>query len=170
MQGKMQKEIPAFLWFLQHRQLYYQERTRLWFEVEDYDTPAHRAVQERTELGLVKHVKDVVKTQFFYQSTDKIKLSLAKIYELVAAQYKFADKAKIAEYLHDRGLSASTATNFILAYGYDREVWQYLKDRCYTFLASDWLRPSRVVQKTAFVCAVSFFMRATVTLIDMLDE
>lgn len=144
MQGKMVKEIPAFLWFLKHRQLYYQEKTRLWFEVEDYDTPAHRAVQERTELGLVKHVKDVVKTQFFYQSTDKIKLSLAKIYELVAAQYKFADKQKIAEYLHDRGLSASTATNFIMAYGYDHEVWQYLKDRCYTFLAADWLTPDEI--------------------------
>lgn len=144
MQGKMMKEIPAFLWFLKHRQLYYQERTRLWFEVEDYDTPAHRAVQERTELGLVKHVKDVVKTQFFYQRTDQIKLSLDKIHTFVANQYKFADKQKIAEYLHDRGLKTSTATNFMVAYGYDPDEHQWFKDRCYIFLASEWLSPDEI--------------------------
>ena len=144
MKEKLRSEIPAFLWFLQHRQMYYPEKTRLWFEVEDYDTPAHRAVQERTELGLVKHVKDVIKTQFFYQRTDKIKLSLAKIYTLVANQYKFADKQKIAEYLHDRGLNASTATNFMVAYGYDPDEHQWFKDRCYIFLASEWLSPDEI--------------------------
>lgn len=141
---KMLKEIPAFLWFLRHRQMYYPERTRLWFEVEDYDTPAHRAVQERTELGLVKHVKDVVKTQFFRQHCDKIRLSLAVIYQLVADQYKFADKQKIAEYLHDRGLNASTATNFFVAYSYDSAEWRGYKDRCYTFLASDWMTEEEI--------------------------
>lgn len=144
MQAKMLKEIPAFLWFLRHRQMYYPEKTRLWFEVEDYDTPAHRAVQERTELGLVKHVKDVVKTQFFRQHCDKIRLSLAIIYQLVADQYKFADKQKIAEYLHDRGLNASTATNFIVAYTYDSAEWRGYKDRCYTFLASDWMTEDEI--------------------------
>ena len=144
MQAKMLKEIPAFLWFLRHRQMYYPERTRLWFEVEDYDTPAHRAVQERTELGLVKHVKDVVKTQFFRQHCDKIRLSLAVIYQLVADQYKFADKQKIAEYLHDRGLNASTATNFFVAYSYDSAEWRGYKDRCYTFLASEWMTEEEI--------------------------
>ena len=141
---KLQKEIPAFLWFLKNRALYYKESSRLWFEVEDYDTPAHRAVQERTELGLVKHVKDVVKTQFFYQHCDKLRLSLAVVYQLVADQYKFADKQKIAEYLHDRGLTPSTATNFCVAYGYETDNWQYRKDRCYTFLASDWMTEDEI--------------------------
>ena len=144
MKKKLISEIPAFLYFLKNRQMYYPERTRLWFEVEDYDTPAHRAVQERTELGLVKHIKDVVKTQFFYQHTDKIRLSLAAIYQFVADQYKFADKQKIAEYLHDRGLNPSTATNFCIAYGYETDSWQYRKDRCYTFLASDWMTPDEI--------------------------
>lgn len=144
MQGKMLKEIPAFLWFLRNRTMYYSERSRLWFEVEDYDTPAHRAVQERTELGLVKHVKDVVKTQFFRQHCDKIKLSVGIIYDLVAIQYKFADKQKIAEYLHDRGLQASNATNFFVAYSYDPAEWRGYKDRCYTFLASEWMTPDEI--------------------------
>lgn len=144
MQAKMVKEIPAFLWFLRNRQMYYQEKTRLWFEVEDYDTPAHRAVQERTELGLVKHVKDVVKTQFFRQHCDKIRISLGWIYQLVSYQYKFADKQKIAEYLHDRGLTPSTATNFFVALGYDPADWGQYKDRCYTFLASDWMTQEEI--------------------------
>lgn len=144
MQAKMLREIPAFLHFLKNRQIYYPEKTRLWFEVEDYDTPAHRAVQERTELGLVKHVKDVVKTQFFYQHCDKVRLSLARIYYLVAEQYKFADKQKIAEYLHDRGLTPSTATNFTIANGFDTANWTTAKDRCYTFLASDWMTEEEI--------------------------
>lgn len=144
MQAKMVREIPAFLHFLTTRKMYYPERTRLWFEVEDYDTPAHRAVQERTELGLVKHVKDVVKTQFFYQHCDKLRLSLAAVYELTAAQYKFADKQKIAEYLHDRGLTPSTATNFTVANEYHPDNWPKRKDRCYTFLASDWMTPDEI--------------------------
>ena len=144
MADRMVKEIPAFLWFLKNRQMYYPEKTRLWFEVEDYDTPAHRAVQERTELGLVKHVKDVVKTQFFRQHCDKIRISLGWIYQLVEHQYKFADKQKIAEYLHDRGLTPSTATNFFVAHGYDPADWGQYKDRCYTFLASDWMTQEEI--------------------------
>ena len=89
-------------------------------------------------------MKDVVKDLFYRQHCDKIRLSLASIYELVAAQYKFADKQKIAEYLHDRGLSPSTATNFCVAYNYDRETWQWRKDRCYTFLASDWMTADEI--------------------------
>lgn len=144
MADRMVKEIPAFLWFLKNRQMYYPEKTRLWFEVEDYDTPAHRVVQERTELGLVKHVKDVVKTQFFRQHCDKIRISLGWIYQLVEQQYKFADKQKIAEYLHDRGLAPSTATNFFVAHGYDPADWGQYKDRCYTFLASDWMTQEEI--------------------------
>ena len=146
LKDKMKTEIPAFLHFLKNRALYYKEATRLWFEVEDYDTPAHRAVQERTELGLVKHVKDIVKTQFFYQHCDKIRLSLAWIYTLVAEQYKFADKQKIAEYLHDRGLTPSTATNFTIARGFDASNWTGAKDRCYTFLAADWMTEAEIAE------------------------
>lgn len=146
MKDKMPKEIPAFLYFLKNRHLYYKEATRLWFEVEDYDTPAHRAVQERTELGLVKHVKDVVKNQFFYQHCDKIRLSLAWIYTLVAEQYKFADKQRIAEYLHDRGLSPSTATNFTIARSFDTATWTGAKDRCYTLLAADWMTEDEIAE------------------------
>ena len=136
---KMFAEIPAFLFFLQNRAMYYPETTRLWFEPDDYDTPAHRAVQERTELGLVKHVKDVVRQQFFMQHTDKIHISLAALFERVSWQYKFADKQKISEYMHDRGLSPGNATNFVVASGYDDADRQWHKDRCYTLLAKDWL-------------------------------
>ena len=146
MDDKLLAEIPAFLYFLKNRPMYYKEATRLWFEVEDYDTPAHRAVQERTELGLVKHVKDVVKQQFFYQHCDKIRLSLAWIYTLVSEQYKFADKQKIAEYLHDRGLSPSTATNFTIARGFDASNWTGAKDRCYTLLAADWMTEDEIAE------------------------
>lgn len=141
---RMREEIPAFLWYLKHRTLFYAERTRLWFDSEDYATEALKKIQERTELGLVKHVKDVIKTQFFRQHCDKIRLSLGIIYDLVSMQYKFADKQKIAEYLHDRGLTPSTATNFHVAYSYDTAEWRGYKDRCYTFLASDWMTEDEI--------------------------
>lgn len=149
LQEKMTKEIPAFLHFLKNRQLYYKEQSRLWFDMEDYDTPAHRAVQERTEIGLVKHIKDVIKSQFFYMRTDKVEISLNILYKLVETQYKFADKQKIGEYMHDRGLRTKNATYFNVAYGYEpTDVTQY-KDRVYTLFASDWLTADEIADLKA---------------------
>ena len=136
---KMEKEIPAFLWFLKNRALYYQEKSRLYFDETVYETPALLRVKERTESSLIKNIKDVIKNQFIWQSKVSIKLSLKIIYELVKEQYKFADKLKIQEYLNDRGFVQGNSTTFEYCKMFD-DVNQFSsKDRCYDLEAVDWL-------------------------------
>lgn len=133
----MNAEIPAFLFFLSNRQLYHEERNRLFFAPEDYATPALKKIQSRTENLLVKNLKYVVEKQFEYSRKDFVEMSLDSIYDLVKAQYNFADKMKIREFLNDKGLVARNATNFRI---YTDDI-NYIerKGRVYHFEAKEWL-------------------------------
>ncbi|MCL2311565.1 MAG: DUF5906 domain-containing protein [Firmicutes bacterium] len=136
---KMEKEIPAFLHFLKNRALYYEEKSRLFFDETVYETPALLKVKERTENPQIKHLKDVIKNQFYYQKKDTIKLSLKVIVELVTEQYKHTDKLKINEYLRDRGFKLGNATNFDYCKIFDELQTYSGKDKCYTFKSNEWL-------------------------------
>lgn len=140
----MKEEIPAFLFFLKNRTLYYQERSRLWFAEDVYNTPALEKIKERTENGLIKNIKDVIRQQFFYQQRGTIRLSLKVIYNLVHEQYRFADKIKIAEYLRDQGYNTSNATNFYYLTSMGNAFFQKDKDRCYTFFAEKFLTKEEI--------------------------
>ena len=143
---KMKSEIPAFLYFLKNRQLYYQEGGRLYFEENIYRTPALSNIIERTENKLVKNIKSVLKDQFFWMKREIIYLPLTVIYERVSAQYKFAEKTAIAEYLRDQGLKTGNARKYYYkAYSGD-DLGQSGKDRCYKFLAVNWLTPEEYAE------------------------
>lgn len=135
---KMEAEIPAFLYFLKNRQLYYEEKSRLYFDEKVYDTPALDKIKRRTENGLIKNLKDVIKNQFTFMHSDTVNMSLSVLYELVAMQYKYADRLKIAEYLRDSGYRTGVAKMF--SYRREFDLPEILvKDRFYTFSASDWM-------------------------------
>ena len=138
MADKMAEEIPAFLYFLKNRQLYYPEKSRLYFDEKIYDTPALDKIKRRTENGLVKNLKDVIRNQFTYMHSDTINMSLSVLYELVSEQYKYADRLKIAEYLRDNGYRTGCAKMFSWRRSISLpEISD--KDRFYTFKASDWM-------------------------------
>lgn len=138
MDTKMESEIPAFLYFLKNRQLYYEEKSRLYFDEKVYDTPALDKIKRRTENGLIKNLKDVIKNQFTFMHSDTVNMSLSVLYELVAMQYKYADRLKIAEYLRDNGYRTGVAKMF--SYRREFDLPEILvKDRFYTFSASDWM-------------------------------
>ena len=135
----MKAEIPAFLWFLKHRQLYYKEKSRLYFDERIFTTPQLNVIQARTEGGLARNVKDVIRNQFYLQQTESIRLSLAAIEELVRLQYKFATKIQIRDYLNDKGYKTGAPTSFtyLMYAGDDMGITK--KDRCYTFNMYDFL-------------------------------
>ncbi|MBO7652837.1 MAG: hypothetical protein J6S84_09050 [Bacteroidales bacterium] len=138
MNTKMESEIPAFLYFLKNRQLYYEEKSRLYFDEKVYDTPALDKIKRRTENGLIKNLKDVIKNQFTFMHSDTVNMSLSVLYELVSYQYKYADRLKIAEYLRDSGYRTGVAKMF--SYRREFDLPEILvKDRFYTFSASDWM-------------------------------
>ncbi len=49
--AKMESEIPAFLCFLKNRQLYYEEKSRLYFDEKVYDTPALDTIRNNAQEG-----------------------------------------------------------------------------------------------------------------------
>jgi hypothetical protein len=62
---KMEEEIPAFLYFLSNRKLHYEEnKSRFSFDTKVYETEALKAIQERTQNFLPKHVRDYIRELF----------------------------------------------------------------------------------------------------------
>ena len=143
---KMVDEIPAFLYFLKNRQLYYPEKSRLWFEETLFETEALNKIKERTEAASIKHIKDVIKEQFYMQEADTIKLSASVILNLVKEDYRFITKMTVKEWLKDNGYKNGTATNFKYKYNYNDDMFVYAKDRCYTFRIYDFLTESEIAE------------------------
>ena len=143
---KMVDEIPAFLYFLKNRQLYYPEKSRLWFEETLFETEALNKIKERTESAAVKHIKDVIKEQFYMQETDTIKLSASVILNLVKEDYRFITRMTVKEWLKDNGYKNGTATNFKYKYNYADDVFVYAKDRCCTFRIYDFMTETEIAE------------------------
>ena len=143
---KMVDEIPAFLYFLKNRQLYYPEKSRLWFEETLFETEALNKIKERTESAAVKHIKDVIKEQFYMQETDTIKLSASVILNLVKEDYRFITRMTVKEWLKDNGYKNGTATNFKYKYNYNDDVFVYTKDRCCTFRIYDFMTETEIAE------------------------
>ena len=143
---KMVDEIPAFLYFLKNRQLYYPEKSRLWFEESLFETEALNKIKERTESASIKHIKEVIREQFYMQEADTIKLSAKVIYNLVKDQYRFINPMIIKEWLKDNGYKNGTATNFKYKYNYDDDVFVYAKDRCCTFRIYDFMTETEIAE------------------------
>ena len=141
---KMVDEIPAFLYFLKNRQLYYPEKSRLWFEETLFETEALNKIKERTESASIKHIKEVIREQFYMQEADTIKLSAKVIYNLVKDQYRFINPMIIKEWLKDNGFRVGTATNFKYKYNYADDIFVYEKDRCYTFQMQEFFNPLEI--------------------------
>lgn len=141
---KMTEEIPAFLYFLKNRQLYYQDKGRLYFDESVYTTPALEKVKERTENPLFKNLKDVIKTQFIIaKDRDNIKLSLKVLTDLVSLQYKYADKMRIQEYLNDNNYKTKASTNFeYFIPGTEDPI--KMKDKVYEFDIKDFLNDQEI--------------------------
>lgn len=141
---RMVEEIPAFLYFLKNRQLYYPEKSRLWFDERIFETEALNKIKERTENTSIKNIKEVIKEQFFIQEAAQIKLSAKVIFELVKEQYRFITPLMIKEWLKDNGYRVSTATTFQYKYSYNCVDFMNAKDRCYTFHINQFLSPEEM--------------------------
>lgn len=121
---KMVEEIPAFLYFLKHRQLYYPEKSRLWFDEKIFVTEALLNIKERTEAAYIRHIKDVIKEQFYMQEADQIRLSAKVIFNFTREKYRFITDVQIKEWLHDNGWKAGNATTFEYCFSYKEEMPQ----------------------------------------------
>lgn len=135
---KMLEEIPAFLYFLKHRQLYYPERSRLWFDERLFETEALLKIQSRTESIVVKQIKSSILDQFYWLNTESVRLSANVLFELVRRQYSKIRITDIKEWLMDNGYRTGNASKFCYKFAADYES-QTSTERFYTFSAKDFM-------------------------------
>lgn len=135
---KMLEEIPAFLYFLKHRQLYYPERSRLWFDERLFETEALLKIQSRTESIVVKQIKSSILDQFYWLNTESVRLSANVLFELVRRQYSKIRITDIKEWLMDNGYRTGNASKFYYKFAADYES-QTSTERFYTFSAKDFM-------------------------------
>lgn len=135
---KMLEEIPAFLYFLKHRQLYYPERSRLWFDERLFETEALLKIQERTEPMVVKQIKNAIKDQFYWLNTESVRLSANVLFELIRRKYNKIRITDVKEWLMDNGYRTGNSSKFYYKFEADYES-QTSTERFYTFSAKDFM-------------------------------
>lgn len=135
---KMIEEIPAFLYFLKHRHLYYPERSRLWFDERLFETEALKKIQERTESMVVKQIKSALIDQFYWLRTENVRLSANVLFELIRRKYNKIRITDVKEWLMDNGYRTRNASKFYYKFEADFEP-QTSTERFYTFSAKDFM-------------------------------
>lgn len=135
---KMIGEIPAFLYFLKNRQLYYPERSRLWFDESIFFTEALQKIQERTEPMKAKQIKYAILNQFHWLRSESVKLSANVLFELVKQNYSHIYLSDVKEWLMDNGYRTKNASKFYYKMKADYEP-QTSTERYYTFFAKDFM-------------------------------
>lgn len=140
---KLKLEIPAFLFYLKNRPLYYPEKGRLYFDEAIFRTPALNEVIEASQGTLEKNLRDVIQQQFIWQQRDPVSLSLTVMFNMVRDQYKLADRTEIQRILRkwkkDGKLTVKEKTTFYYCISDDNEISS--RDRVYCFKSEDFYKP-----------------------------
>jgi hypothetical protein len=141
---KMRKEIPAFLNFLQNRQLHYPVKTtRFWFPDEVYITEALQMVMDNTKSAIEKELEEWLNDSFLTFGEIELNYTLTDIMQELNkyCESKFS-KSKIKEIL--AGIY-NIKPGKLMRYVYfnckpDGEPEELKRvGRCCTFFAKDWL-------------------------------
>ena len=143
MAERMEGEIPAFLHYLKHRTLFYAERTRLWFDPEDYATDALKKIQERTGNVLWQNITTVVKQQFEFQRRPQIRLDATAIQTLLEMnKCKSVETRKIHYIMEDHHYKLQGSRWFNYAVSYDSANDMRRQGRVYEFDYTDFFSPA----------------------------
>jgi Family of unknown function (DUF5906) len=97
MEGKIVNEIPAFLNYLQSRELHYNTcESRMWFDKEVYFTPQLRLYFENSLSPIAQAVKELVKDTFMMFPEEKeLKFSATDLMDELTGNVKYLDKTKL---------------------------------------------------------------------------
>ena len=143
MAERMEAEIPAFLHYLKHRTMFYAERTRLWFDSEDYATEALKKIQERTGNVLWQNITAVVRQQFEFQRKPQIRIDVKAIQELLELnKCKSVESRKIHYVLEDHNYKTQGVRAFYYRLDFDAQYERNGKGRVYEFDYADFFTPA----------------------------
>lgn len=143
MAERMEAEIPAFLHYLKHRTMFYAERTRLWFDSEDYATEALKKIQERTGNVLWQNLVTIIKQQFEYQLKPQIRLDVKAMQTLLESnKCKAVESRKIHYILEDHNYNTQGVRSFFYRFGFGADTETNGKGRVYEFDYTDFFTPA----------------------------
>lgn len=143
MAERMEAEIPAFLHYLKHRTMFYAERTRLWFDSEDYATEALKKIQERTGNVLWQNLTTIIKQQFEYQLKPQIRLDVKAMQDLLELnKCKAVESRKIHYILEDHNYKTQGVRAFFYRRAFSEEFETNGKGRVYEFDYLDFFTPA----------------------------
>ena len=143
MAERMEAEIPAFLYFLKNRTLFYAEKTRLWFDPDDYRTDALVKIQQRTGSTLWQNIELVVRRQFDYSKQPTVRLDIKTLVSLMAeAGAKNVEERKIHYILDDHRFQNVGVRDFTFWKGYDEATDKFKgHGRVFEFEWADFYTP-----------------------------
>lgn len=101
----LREEIPAFLHFLNTREIKHPKKTRTWFEDKDIITAALKAVVRDTKPTWQKVIDDFIEECFAVFEEEALEFTPKDIYMQIRDEYKYISKHQIQKYLKDvRGM------------------------------------------------------------------
>lgn len=123
---ELAEEIPAFLHFIQNREIMHPKKSRLWFAPEVYQTVAKSEVMGNTKPKWQRYVDDFLEECFLTFHVEQLEFTPKDIYEQIRRDCPHADRMRIRDYLREMGLSPSIKTKQYTCY--NLEKYQELGD------------------------------------------
>ncbi|MEO1654425.1 MAG: primase-helicase family protein, partial [Bacteroidota bacterium] len=106
------REIPAFLYFLENRDLVYPRVSRLWFDPAVYQTEARQKIIQNTKPKYQRIIDNFIEECFQSFEVDELKFTPKDIWDQVRDYYRFIDQYKVRDYLRqERGMCPLTVEN-----------------------------------------------------------
>lgn len=98
---KLKVEIPAFLYFLLHRQMYTRVQSRMWFSASDLRTAALERIMNSSRSRLELDMAELFNEIMDAHHTDSISFCMADLIALFEYHHIKMDKAQVKRILKD---------------------------------------------------------------------
>lgn len=108
LEEKLQKEIPYFLYFIQHRKIETKKSSRMWFSKEQIYTDALDRIQNKEEINLENEIRNILLTRLDRFEIDSIKFTISEIQEIIRANHRKYTLTEIRNIIHLKWLLKPT--------------------------------------------------------------
>lgn len=148
---QLRREIPAWLHFLENREIYHPRETDMWFKTEYIITSQFKKVVEVTKSRLDKVIESYLEDMFLTYRMPVLRLDLKTILESVndpkISKYKI-DEKDLTYFLKERkGMERQELQRLKIPYGFDLETGITLTTskagRPFEFRYEEWLTPAQ---------------------------
>lgn len=155
LRDKMRGEIPAFLHFLNTREIAHPRQGRAWFHPKYLVTEQMKAIIEETKTRWEKILEEVVREMFLIYKLATFKCIPRPLAQLISERGKFkADENDIRGYLKKKGMLPGEPSKYRFPIGLSEGPeskmiinWSVSTlGRCYVFTPEQWLNEVEMVE------------------------